>query len=75
LKRPLSTHGGTALPITVLKGSRTRKRSGKPRSYTAETDKRILKVLDEAPPKGYARWTAPLIVPPICRSAWRPIRG
>jgi hypothetical protein len=25
------------------------------------TDKRILKVLDEAPPEGYARWTAPLI--------------
>jgi transposase len=44
-----------------LEGLQERKRSGKPRSYTAETDKRILKVLDEAPPKGYARWTAPLI--------------
>jgi len=29
--------------------------------YTAETDKRILAVLDTAPPTGFGRWTAPLI--------------
>jgi len=29
--------------------------------YTASTDKRILARLDEPPPEGYARWTAPLI--------------
>src|SRR6201993_400580 len=29
--------------------------------YTAETDKRILAVLEEPAPAGYARWTGPLI--------------
>jgi transposase len=29
--------------------------------YTAETDRRILAVLDTVPPAGYARWTGPLI--------------
>jgi transposase len=29
--------------------------------YTASTDERILARLDEPPPEGYARWTAPLI--------------
>ena len=29
--------------------------------YTAETDKRILKVLDGPPPRGFARWTGKLI--------------
>jgi transposase len=33
-----------------LEGLKDRKRSGKPPSYTAETDKRILGVLDEPPP-------------------------
>jgi transposase len=44
-----------------LEGLTDRKRSGKPKTYTAETGKRILAVLDEPPPQGYARWTAPLI--------------
>ncbi len=44
-----------------LDGLKDRQRSGKPRRYTAETDQRILKVLDEPVPPGYARWTAPLI--------------
>jgi transposase len=38
----------------------TGKRGAAPR-YTADTGKRILGVLDGAPPAGYARWTAPLI--------------
>jgi hypothetical protein len=29
--------------------------------YTAETNKRILAVLDQSPPSGLGRWTAPLI--------------
>jgi len=36
------------------------RRGAAPR-YTAQTGKRILAVLDGAPPAGYARWTAPLI--------------
>src|SRR5579864_4793825 len=38
----------------------TGKRGAAPR-YTTETGYRILAVLDGPPPKGYARWTAPLI--------------
>ncbi len=44
-----------------LEGLKDRLRPGKPKSYTAETDKRILAVLDEPVPQGYGRWTAPLI--------------
>ena len=33
--------------------------------YTAETDKRILKVLDGPPPRGFARWTGKLIAPAL----------
>ena len=36
-------------------------RRGAARRYTAEAGRRILAVLDGPPPKGYARWTAPLI--------------
>lgn len=38
----------------------TGRRGTAPR-YTAQTGRRILVVLDGAPPDGYARWTAPLI--------------
>jgi transposase len=38
----------------------TGERGAKPK-YTAETDTRILAVLDGPPPAGYARWTAALI--------------
>src|SRR6516164_2445494 len=44
-----------------LGGLKDRPRPGKKPSYTAETGKRILQVLDEPPPAGYARWTGPLI--------------
>lgn len=30
-------------------------------NYTAATDKRILRLLDQSPPKGYARWSGPLL--------------
>jgi transposase len=36
-------------------------RSGKPKTYGARADRRILAVLDRSPPAGCARWTAPLI--------------
>src|SRR5262245_51643794 len=44
-----------------LEGLKDQPRPGKTPRYTAEADKRILKVLDEPPPDGYARWTGPLI--------------
>jgi transposase len=36
-------------------------RSGKPRTYGADADRRILARLDRPPPQGFARWTAPLL--------------
>jgi transposase len=36
-------------------------RSGKPRTYGEEADRRILALLDRPPPAGFARWTAPLL--------------
>ena len=36
-------------------------RSGKPRSYGEDADRRILALLDRPPPVGFARWTAPLL--------------
>jgi hypothetical protein len=38
----------------------TGERGAEPK-YTAETGKRILALLDRPPPKGYARWTGPLL--------------
>jgi transposase len=38
----------------------TANRGAEPK-YTAATDKRILALLDAAPPQGYARWTGPLL--------------
>ena len=37
------------------------KRSGRAPKYGAETNRRILALLDEPAPKGFARWTGPLI--------------
>ena len=36
-------------------------RSGKPRCYGEDADRRILALLDRPPPAGFARWTAPLL--------------
>jgi transposase len=36
-------------------------RSGRPKTYDAAVDRRILALLDRPPPAGVARWTAPLI--------------
>lgn len=44
-----------------LEGLEERPRLGKTPVYGAATNRRILKLLDHAPPKGYARWTGPLL--------------
>jgi transposase len=36
-------------------------RAGKPRTYDADADRRIVAALDRPPPAGFARWTAPLL--------------
>ena len=36
-------------------------RSGKPKTYDATVDRRILAALDRSPPAGFARWSAPLL--------------
>jgi transposase len=54
------------------------RRGAAPR-YTAQTGKRILGVLDGAPPAGYARWTAPLIATALSdvheQYVWRFLRA
>jgi len=53
-------------------------RSGAPRIYGAETDRRIRAVLDQPPPKGYARWNGPLIAKALgdvdVQYVWRSLR-
>jgi transposase len=44
-----------------LGGLVDRPRPGPPPTYDGGTDRRILAALDEAPPAGYGRWTAPLL--------------
>ena len=44
-----------------LGGLRDLPRPGPTPRYTVDTDKRILARLDQAPPAGYGRWTAPLL--------------
>ena len=36
-------------------------RSGKPHKYTGETEKRVLTLLDQAPPSGYSQWNGSLL--------------
>jgi transposase len=47
--------------------------------YTAETDRRILAVLDNAPPEGFARWTGPLVAKALgdvdVQYVWRFLRA
>ena len=44
-----------------LAGLKDLPRKGAKRVYTVETDRRILEKLNETPPSGYARWSAPLL--------------
>jgi len=52
---------------------------GNEAKYSAETDKRILAVLDSPVPKGYARWTGPLIAAALgdvdVQYVWRFLRA
>jgi transposase len=53
-------------------------RSGAPRIYDAETDRRIRAVIDQPPPKGFARWNGPLIAEALgdvdVQYVWRSLR-
>ena len=44
-----------------LSGLRDASRSGKPRQYEGEHERRILAALDEPPPAGYGRWDGSLL--------------
>jgi transposase len=44
-----------------LAGLQDAARSGKPAKYDEVTEKRVLQLLDEAPPKGYAQWNGNLL--------------
>jgi transposase len=44
-----------------LAGLADQPRSGKPKTYGADADHRILALLDRPPPEGFARWSAPLL--------------
>lgn len=49
-----------------LEGLQDKPRPGKEPIYTKETDKRILALLDKPPPKGFARWSGPLLAEELC---------
>ena len=53
-------------------------RSGKPRHYDERTERRILALLDEAPPSGYGRWNGALLAARLERVSkhqiWRVLR-
>jgi transposase len=44
-----------------LAGLSDAERSGKPAKYDQNTDQRVLRLLDEPPPKGYSQWNGPLL--------------
>ena len=72
-------NGGCATPRIGLRVS-TRRASGAPsRSTRPQTDKRILALLDQPPPKGYARWTGPLLAAALgdvdVQYVWRFLRA
>lgn len=44
-----------------LVGLQDKPRSGRPRQYQEQHEQRILQLLDQEPPAGYAEWTGPLL--------------
>jgi transposase len=44
-----------------MDGLKDAPRPGQPRRYVADDEKRVLKMLDEPPPSGYAQWNGPLL--------------
>lgn len=61
-----------------LEGLGDAERSGKPAIYGPSTEKRVLSLLDQSPPKGYAQWNGPLLaeaLPEISKDQiWRILR-
>jgi transposase len=61
-----------------LAGLGDAERSGKPAKYDQNTEKRVLGLLDETPPKGYAQWNGRLLaeaLPDISKDqVWRILR-
>ena len=61
-----------------LEGLEDLPRSGAPPIYSAATDQRIHAVLDQPPPKGFARWNGPLIAEALgdvdVQYVWRSLR-
>jgi len=47
--------------VQRLEGIKDAPRPGKPPVYTTETERRVLAMLDEPVPEGYARWNGPLL--------------
>jgi transposase len=62
-----------------LAGLEDKPRPGPARKYGANTDRRILALLDQAPPPGFARWTGPLIAEALGdvheQQVWRFLRA
>ena len=62
-----------------LEGLDDKPRPGKEPLYGAKADKRILALLDRPPPKGYARWTGPLLATALgdvdVQYVWRFLRN
>ena len=58
-----------------LAGLADQARPGKPRQYDAETEKHILKKLDESPPSGHATWSGQLLAQALgdvsAQQVWR----
>jgi hypothetical protein len=74
-RRPLTWRN----PDQGLRRSVAYYRSAAYTKYTAETDKRILAVLDGPVPAGYVRWTGPLIAAALgdvdVQYVWRFLRA
>jgi len=62
-----------------LEGLGDKPRPGKKPIYTKATDKRVLALLDKPAPKGFARWTGPLLAEALgdvdVQYVWRFLRG
>jgi transposase len=61
-----------------LAGLQDAPRTGKPRTYTADTERRVLAKLDETPPEGYSRWNGTLLAQSLkdvsTAQVWRVMR-
>lgn len=61
-----------------LRGLQDAPRSGKPATYDQQSERRVLQQLDQAPPKGFARWNGTLLakaLPDISdHQIWRVLR-